>query len=466
MKKNKQHFDDGWKIWIWGNVSRGCSKDGIFRILIDEGFEYSAIKNELNYEPSQDITLIANPLTNKTVLESDSESSSDPPKEKNTLFFPKSEKIKTDLADIFVVDNFLNKQECEKIVELIKQKLAPSTITNKSEEDTAFRTSKTCSLSEIENSLIKDVDRRICQYLGINPSYSEKIQGQHYEIGEEFKAHTDYFEINELEEFGATQGQRTWTFMIYLNDSQEGGETLFKNLDVSFNPQKGQAVIWCSLYPNGCPNPDTIHQSKPVLEGEKTIITKWFRSQGLGRQFTKTPNERIAPLTNLGFCKRSIPNDLLEELIEYYEENRSDASEESVKDFIKGSGSITSELIELPQELRTKTHDILKPILEKWAGIALQPTYVYGIRCYRRGARLLPHRDRLETHIVSATVNIFQDINEQWSLDIEDHFYRNHSIFQRPGEMIMYEGARLQHGRPKPFKGNGYASIFVHYKPL
>ena len=45
------------------------------------------------------------------------------------------------------------------------------------------------------------------------------MQGQRYEVGQEFKAHTDYFEPSgaDFAKFCAVAGQRTWTVMIYLN---------------------------------------------------------------------------------------------------------------------------------------------------------------------------------------------------------------------------------------------------------
>lgn len=95
----------------------------------------------------------------------------------------------------------------------------------------------------------------------------------------------------------------------------------------------------------------------------------------------------------------------------------------------------------------------------------LEPTCVYGIRRYNRGAALKPHRDWEKTHIISAILNIDQDVDEEWPLQIEDHFYRTHHILLTPGEMLLYEGARLMHGRPTPLNGNHYSNIFVHYSP-
>ena len=47
--------------------------------------------------------------------------------------------------------------------------------------------------------------------------------------------------------------------------------------------------------------------------------------------------------------------------------------------------------------------------MEAWSKTKLEPTFVYGIRDYKKGAVLIPHRDRNETHIISAIINI--DIN-------------------------------------------------------
>ena len=103
--------------------------------------------------------------------------------------------------------------------------------------------------------------------------------------------------------------------------------------------------------------------------------------------------------------------------------------------------------------------------LEKWSRIELNPTYVYWIRDYKKGAVLVPHRDRKNTHIISAIINIAQDIDEEWPLIIEDHYYRKHKVYLEPGEIIFYESARLLHGRPDPLKGRSYANIFCHFSP-
>lgn len=76
--------------------------------------------------------------------------------------------------------------------------------------------------------------------------------------------------------------------MIYLNDTPKGGGTHFLYLDQIFYPKQGQAVIWNNLYPDGTPNRNTLHHGMPVEEGQKVIITKWFREKGSGDMFYHT----------------------------------------------------------------------------------------------------------------------------------------------------------------------------------
>ena len=58
---DKQITQD-WKDWIELNISRGCDKDGIYKILIDEGFSSIDIEKEMGHVPDVDVATIVNPL--------------------------------------------------------------------------------------------------------------------------------------------------------------------------------------------------------------------------------------------------------------------------------------------------------------------------------------------------------------------------------------------------------------------
>ena len=243
-------FDKQWSDWIQHNVERGCSQEELFSILVREGFDAEAARRALapggiSYPPLRMANL---------------------------------QRVPSPRVELFVAEGFLDEPDCGGLIDLMQGRLRRSTITQPDEPDKYFRRSQTCDLSLIDDPAVRSLDRRICEAMQTDPAFAEGSQGQYYEPGDEFKAHTDYFEANELAKFStATLGQRTWTFMIYLNEPEAGGETVFPNLGVGIRPRTGRAVIWNSLSASGEPNPDTLHQGMPVKAGCKAIVTKWFR---------------------------------------------------------------------------------------------------------------------------------------------------------------------------------------------
>ena len=444
-----------WLDWILENIQRGCDRSELLEILCKEGFDQTQSKIALGFEiNSTDVTYSVDETNRNKSIKSKSLSISFDP-------------IREEGIEMYEIDNFLNEKECAAIVEVIKSKLRPSEIASNNEYDDSFRTSSTCDLGNLNLDILKDLDRRICELIGINQSYSEIIQGQHYEVGQEFKAHTDYFEGDQINEFGGQRGQRTYTFMIYLNDVTEGGETEFYQIDRKIKPSLGKAVIWNNLDKNGSPNPKTLHHAHPVLEGSKTVITKWFRENGEGIEQISALNKDIRNYTVEGFKKTTLNKNLYNELIDFYIGMKGEAKQEHVEgNFIQSKDSDSpSNLIELSEELKDKIHKSLHKSLEEWSETKLIPTFVYGIRDYKKGSVLVPHRDREKTHIISAIINIDQDLEEEWPLVIEDHYYRRHQIYLQPGEVIFYEGAKLLHGRPDEMQGTSYANIFCHFMP-
>ena len=63
-------------------------------------------------------------------------------------------------------------------------------------------------------------------------------------------------------------------------------------------------------------------------------------------------------------------------------------------------------------------------------------------------------------------INIDQKVDAPWALEIEDHQRNNHEIFLSPGEVIFYESATLDHGRPSPLDGDSFVNVFCHYMPF
>lgn len=180
---------------------------------------------------------------------------------------------------LFILRDFLDEAECAALVARIEAQRRPSTIADPN-GDTYFRTSETCDLSD-HDPAVAALDARLAALSGIDPAFGEPLQGQRYEVGQEFKAHTDYFEPNgaDFQRYCALSGQRTWTFMIYLNDVPEGGATRFKVIGKTVEPERGKLLAWNNRRPDGTLNPATLHHAMKVRKGLKYVITRWYRER-------------------------------------------------------------------------------------------------------------------------------------------------------------------------------------------
>ena len=187
--------------------------------------------------------------------------------------FPRKE------IELCLVKNFLNADECNVLVQMIDRERRPSTIADPNGDD-YFRTSETCDLDHM-NPFVAAVDDRICNFADIDRQFGEPLQGQRYAVGQEFKAHTDFFDPNgqDYEKFCSVSGQRTWTFMIYLNEPDAGGATRFTQFKKNFTPSTGTLLCWNNLKSDDTPNEWTLHHGMKVRSGTKYVITKWFREK-------------------------------------------------------------------------------------------------------------------------------------------------------------------------------------------
>jgi len=181
--------------------------------------------------------------------------------------------------ELYMRRNFLTVEECAALIDRIDAVRRPSTIADFNGDD-AFRTSETCDLPD-DDPFIAALDRRLADFIGIDPAHGEPLQGQRYAVGQEFKAHTDYFEPTgvDYDRYCGQSGNRTWTLMAYLNEPAAGGATRFPKLGKSFQPETGKLICWNNRAPDGALNPETLHHGMKVRAGTKYIITKWYRER-------------------------------------------------------------------------------------------------------------------------------------------------------------------------------------------
>lgn len=118
-------------------------------------------------------------------------------------------------------------------------------------------------------------------------------------------------------------------------------------------------------------------------------------------------------------------------------------------------------------KVRSKIVAEMTQVLQWWTNQSLRHTATYGVRVYPRDAILINHVDREDTHLASAVLQVAQQVDEDggWPLEVLQPDGNPCEVYLQPGEMVLYEGAWVKHGRPMRFKGTEFANVFSHYKP-
>jgi len=192
---------------------------------------------------------------------------------------PGIQRVPTAKAELFQCKRFVDDSLAAELIALIDAGRRPSTIADDN-GDAYFRTSETCDLAG-DLPPVQAIEALITALSGIDPAYGEPLQGQRYAEGQEFKAHTDYFTPGgrDYDRYCALSGNRTWTFMVYLNDVAAGGATRFKMIDKMYQPEAGKLLCWNNRLADGGVNAATLHHGMKVRKGVKYVITKWYREQ-------------------------------------------------------------------------------------------------------------------------------------------------------------------------------------------
>ena len=198
---------------------------------------------------------------------------------------PKIYRFDTKKAEIFALAGFFNAEECAQMCDMIDLVAKPS-IAFDNPYGESHRTSFSGDVDP-KDPFVRKIQRRIDDLLGIPGEYGETIQGQRYEVGQEFRSHYDWFR-HEAAYWQAEKdngGQRSWTAMVYLNQVEEGGATVFDDLGLSIEPKEGVLLAWNNATPEGAPNKWTAHSGAPVVKGVKYIMTKWYRVRQWGPKY-------------------------------------------------------------------------------------------------------------------------------------------------------------------------------------
>ncbi|XP_039011881.1 probable prolyl 4-hydroxylase 7 [Hibiscus syriacus] len=187
----------------------------------------------------------------------------------------------------FIYKGFLSSEECDHLIALAKDRLEKSMVaddeTGESMESEE-RTSSGMFLRKAQDDVVIDIEARIAAWTFLPEENGESMQILHYEHGQKYDPHFDYFLDKSNLKLG---GHRIATVLMYLSDVESGGETVFPNYEdeswsdcakdgYAVKPRKGDALLFFNLHLDATPDSKSLHGSCPVIKGEKWSATKWI----------------------------------------------------------------------------------------------------------------------------------------------------------------------------------------------
>jgi hypothetical protein len=123
---------------------------------------------------------------------------------------------------------------------------------------------------------------RMAACLGVPLRQFEALSVLHYDEGEEITEHYDFVDPN-LPSYAqeiAEKGDRVVTFLVYLNDDYQGGETAFPRLDLSHKGSRGEGIFFVNS-DHGRADTRTLHAGRTPVGGDKWIVSQFVRDRAV-----------------------------------------------------------------------------------------------------------------------------------------------------------------------------------------
>ncbi|XP_038703027.1 probable prolyl 4-hydroxylase 7 [Tripterygium wilfordii] len=229
----------------------------------------------------------------------------------------------------FLYKGFLTDEECDHLINLARDKLEKSMVAdNESGKsiESKVRTSSGMFLEKAQDDVVASIEARIAAWTFLPVENGESIQILHYEHGQKYEPHHDFFQDKVNQALG---GHRVATVLMYLSNVEKGGETVFPNSEEKMSQskddswsdcaksgyavktRKGDALLFFSLFPDATTDENSLHGSCPVIEGEKWSATKWIHVRSFDKAVASDDgdcvdkNDNCPTWAKLGECEKN-----------------------------------------------------------------------------------------------------------------------------------------------------------------
>lgn len=183
------------------------------------------------------------------------------------------------------IRGFASPAECRWLIDIAKRGLEPATVFDDATGQQRHHSARDNSFFVLQLTIMDVVSEvirnRIATATRLPVPLFEPTQVLHYAVGQRFEPHHDFLDpanpayVENLAKFG----QRIATFLVYLNEEFEGGESSFPAAGLQHRGTTGDALFFANVNRAGDPDPSTLHAGLPPTSGEKWILSQWIRDR-------------------------------------------------------------------------------------------------------------------------------------------------------------------------------------------
>lgn len=169
--------------------------------------------------------------------------------------------------------------ECSYLIAAAAPKLQPSLVVDPHSGRPVPHPIRTSAAADFpfteENPAIHALNLRLAAASGSDVRAGEPLQVLSYAPGQQYREHSDALPGV------APHQQRVLTFLVYLNDDYEGGETRFAATGLEVRGRPGDGLLFRNASADGAPDPRSLHAGLPVTRGVKQLASRWIRAAPL-----------------------------------------------------------------------------------------------------------------------------------------------------------------------------------------
>jgi prolyl 4-hydroxylase len=165
---------------------------------------------------------------------------------------------------LYLAEAFATAAECDHVLRLAAD---PLWLAVRGVESQLGVAGLSCELPVAGEPVLEALARRTYALLGLDNDFGHTLRFRRYGPGEYHPPHLDQFQIGDA-----------WliaTALLYLTDTLEGGDTYFPRAQpapVSLAPRRGRLAFWFNHLPAGAPDPASLHEALPVVQGQKATL--------------------------------------------------------------------------------------------------------------------------------------------------------------------------------------------------